>query len=349
MRFTCLACSKSYPLAPEHLGPANDAKIKCPNCQVVVRVRANADGKLHTQLPDAGAFFVPAESGTAATFLSSADALGDVEIDLPDPNKYEPTKEEYVNPLQKFSVTFCLDKRTKRQRVGVAVVLSMLLIGVLSFGALLYSQGLKRQSLIRDSKTILAVFSLPYNSGVTLDLSREVEEEAAKTGHNDAEARVGTVQTSVLADRLRKVVKAERIKRDSPPTLKLKPSLTDGVANHGIRLTKEQIENLEDLMREAHVFDGHHALHNNHNQVFTSGLRRLCRSKSPSLRICGAKAGAASYTVTFTVDLNGGISDVDALVAGTRDATVSSCAEGVFRRVHYGQQQNKTTFRCEID
>ena len=66
MRFTCPACSKSYRLSREHLGPSGGAKIKCPNCQAVVRVHAGPDGELRAELSGSGAFSPEAVAPAAA-------------------------------------------------------------------------------------------------------------------------------------------------------------------------------------------------------------------------------------------------------------------------------------------
>ena len=75
MRFTCPACSKSYRLSREHLGPSGGAKIKCPNCQAVVRVHAGPDGELQAQLSGSGAFS-PEAVGQAASAAAAARQSG---------------------------------------------------------------------------------------------------------------------------------------------------------------------------------------------------------------------------------------------------------------------------------
>ena len=296
----------------------------------------------------------------AASFFSNNDSLGDIELDLPDPNKHKPTKEEYQNLLQEFSVMFRLDKRSKRQKAGIAIVLTTLLVGVVAFGVILYVQGEKRQSLIRDSKTILAVFSLPYNNSVTINLTREAEEEAEKTGQKVANAPAGTRTTSALADKLRKVIKTERIKVAGGGGGKPKVIGQANVAggNTTIRLTKEQQEAMEAARKEALASALGSVGGKNEKvigvktattQVTTTQLRGLCGNKVPSLRGCGEKAGAGGFTAVVTIGMDGGVEKVDALVGGSRDGGVSSCAKGVFGRVNYGAQDSTTTYRCEVN
>ena len=54
MRFTCPACAKSYRLTRERLGASGQAKIRCPNCKAVVRVKATDGERLETTLEKAG-------------------------------------------------------------------------------------------------------------------------------------------------------------------------------------------------------------------------------------------------------------------------------------------------------
>ncbi|MBI5608043.1 MAG: DUF4339 domain-containing protein, partial [Deltaproteobacteria bacterium] len=100
-------------------------------------------------------------------FFGKHHDLGEVDFSLPDPNKHKPTKEEYQNLIQEFSVMFRLDKRTKRQKVLIAVVLASLLLGAISFGVVLAVGANKKKQLIRDSKEILALFDLGYKQAVT--------------------------------------------------------------------------------------------------------------------------------------------------------------------------------------
>ncbi len=299
------------------------------------------------------------QSHEAASFFSNNDSLGDIELDLPDPNKHKPTKEEYQNLLQEFSVMFRLDKRSKRQKAGIAIVLTTLLVGVVAFGVILYIQGEKRQSLIRDSKTILAVFSLPYNNSVTINLSREAEEEAEKTGQKVENAPAGTRTTSALADKLRKVIKTERIKvASSGSRPKQVAQANVGAGSTTVRLTKEQQEAMEAARKEALASalgsvggksEKVIGVKTATTQVTTAQLRGLCGNKVPSLRGCGEKAGAGGFTAVVTIGMDGGVEKVDALVGGSRDAGVSSCAKGVFGRVNYGSQDSPTTYRCEVN
>ena len=56
MRFTCPSCQSSYRLSRDRLGPTAQAKIKCPSCKSLVRVRATDDNKLEaTMLKESGA------------------------------------------------------------------------------------------------------------------------------------------------------------------------------------------------------------------------------------------------------------------------------------------------------
>ncbi len=336
--------------------PAAAAPARATGPQVATGAAGQA-GRGGAPLPAAGARAGAAEpqhGAQAASFFSSGDSLGEIELDLPDPNKHKPTKEEYQNLLQEFSVMFRLDKRSKRQKVAITVVLSMLLVGVIAFGAILYIQGEKRQALIRDSKTILAVFSLPYNNSVTINLSREAEEEAAKTGTKVDGAPAGTRTTSALANQLRTKIKAARTASGSAvAAARPRPAAVAGGGGMPKALSAEEIRAQEEAYKKvmAAQLGGEKPVAGfgaAASKVSKDTLRGLCAAKMPTLRGCGEKFGAQGFTAEVTIGLNGRVSDVNALVGGSREGDLSSCASGVFKSTNYGLQTETSTFRCEV-
>ncbi len=296
----------------------------------------------------------PAHGNQAASFFSAGDGLGDIELDLPDPNKHKPTKEEYQNLLQEFSVMFRLDKRSKRQKVAITVVLSLLLVGVIAFGAILYIQGEKRQALMRDSKTILAVFSLPYNNSVTINLSREAEEEAEKTGQKLEGALAGTRTTSALANQLRTKIKAARTAGDGAvAAVRPKAAVVAGGGGMPKALSADEVRAQEEAYRKlvAAQLGGEKPVAGfgtTASKVSKDTLRGLCAAKMPSLRSCGERIGAQGFTAELTIGLNGRVSEVTASVGGSRESDLSSCASLVFKSTNYGLQTEASTFRCEV-
>ena len=165
----------------------------------------------------ASAFFeepppVNPQADHRAGFFETGEQMEAIALELPDPERHKPTKEEYQNLLQQYSVMFRLDRRSKRQKAGIAVVLVTLLVGVCAFGVVLYMQGKQRQALMNDAKTILAVFTLSYQSSVTVNLSEEAEQESKEFGDKTANAGGQKTKTSSgLAEQLRSKVRRERI------------------------------------------------------------------------------------------------------------------------------------------
>ncbi|MEY3013334.1 MAG: hypothetical protein RIT45_2069 [Pseudomonadota bacterium] len=301
----------------------------------------------------------PGAAAHSASFFDAGDSLADVELALPDPNKHKPTKEEYQNLLQEFSVMFRLDKRSKRQKVAIAVVLSTLVVGVIAFGVILYLQGQQRQALIRDSKTILAVFSLDYQTSVTVNLTREAEEEAEKTGQKVEGAPAGTRTTSRLAEALRSKIKETRIKKaGSGGTAKAPVRVANNGGTPAMKLTKEQMLAAQAAAQEAlarklgsvggrseKVIGGAVT-----SQVTSSQLSGMCRSAAPDLRACSrAHAGESPFTAMVHINTAGGVDKVDAMVGGSRNAALSACALSKLGRKKFGLQERETNYKCVVN
>ncbi len=296
---------------------------------------------------------------SASSFFDSGDAMmGDIELDLPDPNKHKPSKEEYQNLLQEFSVMFRLDKRSKRQKVGIAVVLSLLVVGVFSFGIILYLQGQQRQALIRDSKTILAVFSLDYQTSVTVNLTREAEEEAEKSGGKVKGGPAGLHTTSKLAEQLRVKIREKRTQAESG-----KPRIKNVAVNAGSgaapKLTKEEQATIARMQAErmaeklANVGGRSEIvvpIGGQSSQVTKTQLRGLCSAAAPDLRGCAERiAGGSSFTAVVHINTAGNIDRVDALVAGKRDGELSDCATNKMSKKRFGVQDEETRYSCEVN
>ncbi|MCB9737673.1 MAG: zinc-ribbon domain-containing protein [Deltaproteobacteria bacterium] len=360
------AQAKPQPAAQAKPQPAAQAKPQPAQPQPAAQAKPQpaaaktSGGMFPSSAADAG----PGAAAHSASFFDAGDALADVELALPDPNKHKPTKEEYQNLLQEFSVMFRLDKRGKRQKVAIAVVLSLLVVGVIAFGVILYLQGQQRQALIRDSKTILAVFSLDYQTSVTVNLTREAEEEAEKTGQKVEGAPAGTRTTSRLAEALRSKIKEKRVQRTagggggggSRQPVRI---AAGGGGNNGPKLTKEQIEAAQAAAKEAMArslgsVGGRQervvGAGLGTSQVTNSQLRGMCSAAAGDLRACSRTyAGEAPFTASVHINTAGNIDKVDAKVGGSRNAELSTCALSKLSKKRFGLQDKETTYNCQVN
>ncbi|GEM_PF-3149931 len=297
------------------------------------------------------------QAGNAAgaqAFFETGEMLNqDFELQMPDPNKHKPTKEEYQNLLQEFSVMFRLDKRSKRQKVMITVVLASLLIGVIAFGVVLYLQGEQRKSLLRDSKTILAVFALPYQNSADFDLTPE--DEVAE-GSAIRKKKTVSILASELLTKNKKRIVAARIAR--------KRSKSGAVAGGGYiqkrKLTKAQIAAAEAAKKAALAaalgggWGGKRekvrrpALGGGAN-VSAKKLRKTCAAKLPNLKGCAESiAGGAPFKAKLHISEMGQIHRVTCKVGGKTNSKLSACAAKAFSRVNFGPQKSASTFTCGV-
>jgi len=285
-----------------------------------------------------------------------------VDFALPDPNKHKPTKEEYNNLLQEFSVMFRLDKRTKRQKWVIGGVLAGLLIGVIAFGVILVVQGDKRRHLIRDSKTILAVFSLPYQTSVTVRMGGDDDDEEATDG---AKKKGVTRSTSLLANQLRRKIHKKRVAavkmRKDGRVAQVGGKRRSYIQPSGAKkLTKAQIKAQKEAAnralqaalqrskmggRQERVVGGP----NIKTDVTAKQLRALCRNNMEKLYRCAQRfAGGATYLAVLSITDAGNVGSVKAMIEGKRNAAVSQCAKSALGRVRYGVQSKSRTHRCQV-
>jgi hypothetical protein len=318
------------------------------------------NGKAHGKLERKDAKAIQADVHGASFFAAGHD-LNDVELQLPDPNKHKPTKEEYNNLLQEFSVMFRLDKRSKRQKVLIAVIAATVVLGVITFGTLLYVNANKKRALIADSKAILAVFSLPYQTSVTVDIAKD--EPPPVPGQPAVAAadqpKVEQQEVSDLSERLHKqIVKAR----------KARPVQAAG-GLHAMELTADQKRALAAATVKPHEMtaDEKAALEAwqkrtgkgaeqgaggsaaSGEQVSQDQLRKWCSGQVPNLRGCTAAQGGGGFKVTFTVTEEGKLSNIKALEDGKVADDLTSCARGKLK-ANFGPQGGKTTpFTCSVD
>ena len=308
---------------------------------------------------------VQAEAQSESFFETGETFMADVDFALPDPNRHKPTKEEYNNLLQEFSVMFRLDKRSKRQKWGIAVVLVGLLVGVIAFGVILVVQGEQRKHLLRDSKTILAVFSLPYQTSVTVRMGGDDEDEDDdKADPSKASKAKATRSTSLLANQLRRKIQRKRVasvakRGDGKANLVggkgnyIQPSGGKKLSAADIRAQKAAAKRaLEEALQRSHMGGRRERGVGGpkiNTDVTTTQLRALCRTNMEKLYQCAQRhAGGASYIAVLSLTDAGRVGGVKALVEGAKNAAISSCAHRALGRVNYGVQSKARTHRCSV-
>ncbi len=285
-----------------------------------------------------------------ANFFSTGHDLHDVELLLPDPNRHKPTKEEYQNLLQEFSVMFRLDKRSKRQKILIGVIASVLVVGVIVFGTLLYVNGNNKRTLINESRAILAVFALPYQS---TELVPQEKEDAADPSKPNAKAvEPAQVEVSGLAAQL---IKARRA---SPKRVAKKAEQSTGVKLAGAipdlpvqrKLSAEEEEARRRAMEgPGGKVEASHTTTASATKVSTSDLNKFCNGRVPGLRPC-LGPGGGSFKVRFTVDGDGDVTDVKAFEGGKADDSLSACAKPKMKG-RFGPQPGgqSTEHTCSVD
>lgn len=323
----------------------------------VPEVKPNGAGRAQVEGKGRDNKSIQAEAHGASFFAAGHD-LNDVELQLPDPNKHKPTKEEYNNLLQEFSVMFRLDKRSKRQKVLIASIAGAVVLGVIAFGTLLYVNANKKRALIADSKAILAVFSLPYQTSVTVDIAKEeAPSEPGKPAVAAADKPAPERQeVSDLSEQLRrKIVKARKPKVVAQ---------TSGL--HAMELTAEQKAALaratgpklsaEDIAAQQAALKGPgnkveavHKTTSSGTKVSARELDGFCNGRIPSLRAC-LGPGGGSYKVRFTVDGDGDITNVKAFESGKPDDNLTTCAKPKMKG-RFGPQPGgeSTDHTCSVD
>ena len=278
---------------------------------------------------------VEAETHSESFFTSHHD-LDHVALAMPDTDKHKPTKEEYQNLLQEFSVMFRLDKRSKRQKILIAVLIATAVLGAIGFGLTLRWQGAKKAQLLTDANNILGMFNLPYQTSVTIDVGNDAPEPPSQPGEapkpKKAAEPAKEVQLSDLAAKMRTVVKAKAkaVKVATGPTVsKEEEARLMAALNSGGPGPKGPAIGAED--------------------VSSADIRKMCAAQAPSLRACGQSAGVGEFKVRFNISTAGKIEDVKASADGKEDAGLSSCAEAKLRKVHFSSQTRESAQSCVVD
>ncbi len=297
-------------------------------------------------------------------FFGNHHDLQDVELALPDPNKHKPTKEEYQSLIQEFSVMFRLDKRSKRQKVLIGVVLASLLLGAIGFGVGLTASANRKRQLIKDSKDLLAAFDLGYKASVTPDLSPEEKEQvaAAKALPGQplptikAAGAISTVGNKMLQAARKKAAKAPQGAQFAAAA---RPAGGDA-EKQAAELAKAEAARTAELQKRLAAAGAQYGVVGKQEQVVGGGLggqavtsaeiRKLCRERSGDLGACAKAAGAeGGFTAKITIDVMGGVGKVSASVNGAADSSLGSCIKSKLGRVNFGKQPSESTHSCEVN
>lgn len=295
-------------------------------------------------------------------FFGKSHDLGDVELSLPDPNKHKPTKEEYQNLIQEFSVMFRLDKRTKRQKVLIAVVLASLLLGAISFGVVLAVGAERKKQLIKDSKQILALFDLGYKQAVTPSVSSDTADAGdakAQAGGATGAAKKEPEKVSMIADKILNQVAKKR--KAAAPAQNL------GMAQKGPVDAKAEEAALEEFRRKkaqeaaaaAAQMAAQYGVVGRVEQVAgaTMGdeltpkdVTKMCREKEGVLRGCAKKNEVETgFKLKLTILTTGKVDTVVANVDGKPNGALGSCIRGQLGGVRLNAPKQTTSYDCSVD
>ncbi|HAN30921.1 MAG TPA: hypothetical protein DCQ06_04935, partial [Myxococcales bacterium] len=305
--------------------------------------------------PTEASFFDQPTPGSDAAdhrsgFFETGDQMEAIALELPDPERHKPTKEEYQNLLQEFSVMFRLDRRSKRQKVGVAVVLVSLVLGVCAFGVILYLQGKQRQALMNDAKTILAVFTLSYQSSVTVNLSEEAEQESREFGAKVAGgAKAKTKTSSGLAEQLRSKVRRERIasqRRAKRYSKKKKKYKNLGISATELAALQAQARG-DTVLRDKFGRKVQKVGIDTRREPSRVVMRGLCRGGVASMKKCAKSvANEAPFKAKLFVSTDGAVSKVEARVNGRLHPALSKCIRVKMSNKRVGQLTRSASIVC---
>ena len=320
------------------------------------RLQKGAPGPATGKKPAPDLASIGADAHGAAFFGGNHD-LDHVDFALPDPNKHKPTKEEYQNLLQEFSVMFRLDKRSKRQKVGIGITIGALILGVITFGVMLQVNASNKRALIDDSRAILAVFALPYQTSVTVAVGGEedVVDPTAPAGSATVKAEAKRLETSALGGELLK-----KFRKARPRGIKVSAAGYAG-AGGGLSAADEKAFRDRQRINDQMAKDALEARKNpgGKRELVPMGLaatkasaaelRAMCAAREANLRGCSQKLlGGASFKVTMTITEAGKATGVKAL-AGEDSPEVTDCIGKAFANVSMGLQPSSYSHTCSMD
>ena len=351
------AASAAQPADYEDAGPTLEQPLPlfgkaAPSSKLVREPRPAGGDRLGAGKPAAPELNSMQADAHAGAFFSHD--LDNVEFQLPDPNRHKPTKEEYQNLLQEFSVMFRLDKRTKRQKVGIAVTMGVLVVGVIVFGVMLKIDGDRKRSLMSDTKAILGMFALQYQTSVTMDVGTEDPEAAAQIvavpGAPPPVKPKQQVQTSQLAKHLAGKIQARR--KASARTVSMGLSAADQRALDVATRAAQADAVARALGGVGGKVESVQMVGIAKEKVSTAELNRMCDNASGDLRSCAKGVLGdenASFRVSFTVGLGGKIEAVKAIEDGKQNGELTTCAQAKLGRKSFTAQPEPVTHSCRVN
>jgi hypothetical protein len=258
---------------------------------------------------------------------------------------------------------FRMDKRSKRQKVLLAVVLTSLLVGVISFGIVLSVSASSKKALIKDSKEILAVFDMGYKKAVTPSLPPD--EPAAKAGTAAVAGQPGgaapakkPAQVSQIADQLSVLVRKKRTasKSASAATVQRGPLNAEQEAAAVEALRKKKAQE-EAAARAAEMASLGMKGRGEESEAVLVGevlsakdVRKMCRDRSGELLACGKKfGGEAGFSLKLTINTNGRIVKSVASVDGATNGDLGGCVQTRLGNARLNAPKEETTYDCKVE
>ncbi len=352
-RFQCPSCARAWRLSADRIGSSGRVRVRCPGCKQTSNVRLGA-----VRGPVANKSAPPAPRVAVAAHTDSffaAEGRGEEEagIELPDPERHRPSRQEYRDLLQEFSVMVRLDRRSRRQRVAIAVVLSCLVVGATGFGVGLLFEGNQKSALVRDSKAILAMFVVPHQTRARVRAMVKERSELAQRlllQLNTIEPKVAEPGRLLLPRKPNrpKTPKKNRwratkgIQPDRPDRRRT-TSGSGPVADPEV--VRAALERNRDLSRAEPLVRPTTVTYN----VTRARLQGACKSALEKLVACSHKyAAGKSFRAAFTVGLDGRIANVRATTSGRVPGSLGRCAAEVLRAKKFGRQSRITRFTCSV-
>ncbi len=296
-------------------------------------------------------------------FFAAGHDLNDVELSLPDPNKHKPTKEEYQNLIQEFSVMFRLDKRSKRQKVLIGVVLAALLVAAISFGVVLTIQGNAKRQLIRDSKEILAAFDLGYRTAVVPSAPPEAA-VAAQPGQPASAAKAESPkEISQIADKIANMVAKKKKPKAAAVAVNTGHATGAGLSEAEAAAAAKKLQEAEAdkarrqaeaLARANELFGGRvekavGSVALGVQAIEDGEVRKLCKEKAGQIASCAEKAGANPSALKISITAMGGVGTVVAIADGKANDELGSCIRQKMSGVAFGRQPAPKTVECKVN
>lgn len=358
MFYTCPTCGQSTSVKAAVFGPNPSTRLPCAKCSVSLELSRDGNDKITAKrarnfFADSGAKSKTKAEAQSDSFFTSGRAMADIDFKPPEIDKHKPSKEEYASMLQEFSVMFRLDKRTKRQNVAMVTVLAAAAIGVVTFGILLKLDGDRKQALLHDTRTMLAVFSLDYQTSETIDVARDKAEELPAAASGTAQDRAKkAAEGSGAADAAPAVVAATPLSNQLVRRIRAQPKVAVVKDPGPPKLSPEDQKRLDDAMeiyksggkdRPAGPVVGV-------ERLSKAELKKTCQAHLQDLHGCVKKhADGESAIVWLKINLAGHISGVRGDINGKEVKALTECAWHEMKLVHFAPQPEEINYPCTVE